>query len=476
MFLTCKANFNGYFTELSENWTDALGWSIKELKSKPYTDFLHPDDYEKTLEVASEMVQDPNKIVIINFENRYLHKNGKYVWIRWRAYTDFEKQLLVCNVSALINHETKKLSGMDSEFWNSFVNNTPSFISVINSNNQIEFINKNYVEIPYVQSLENVLGKRLHDVFPDEIANKIQYFVDECKENNKPYTKIFENNIEGNQYIVNFLPTESKSGKISRVICEMYSTKSWAYADNESHKIIDTLQEKVSQKNNQVVEKAKELENLAYASSHNLKAPLTNIQSILELIKSLDLIKPEGEELLKDAQKVIENTLDNSIAINNLLRLSGSGQLVKKNINIKTELFSILEAIDINQKDIFDFSELNCKEIFFSGEHFTIIMQNIISNSVKYRSADRDLKIQVKSTCNTDGDIFIELKDNGIGFDSKKYKSKLFQPFSRLSGVGSGEGLGLYIINNILQKYNGNISIHSMPDEGTSVKIKLKNN
>lgn len=242
MFLTCKSNFNGYFIEISDSWTDALGWTAQELMSKPYTEFLHPDDYEKTIKKAGEMVEDPSHIVIINFENRYKHKNGNYVWIRWRAYTDFEKECMVCTATALIDYKVNDFSGLDSEFWNSYVKHTPTFVAILNSHNQLEYINKYDIEIPYVKSLVNIIGKRIDDIFPEDLANKILYFIDICKESNLPYTKIFENNQDNNQYIVNFLPIKT-SGLISGVMCEMYSNNSWNIAHNQTNKIIENLQE-----------------------------------------------------------------------------------------------------------------------------------------------------------------------------------------------------------------------------------------
>lgn len=220
--------------------------------------------------------------------------------------------------------------------------------------------------------------------------------------------------------------------------------------------------------------KAKELENLAFASSHNLKAPLTNIQSILELIKEMDLIKPEGEELLQDAQLVIKNTLNNTVALNKIIRLSSSGQRVKKNIDIKKELKDIMQCIDISSNTRFDFSNLAINSLFFSGEHFNILMHNILYNSYKYKSENRPLVISVKSKQNKNGSLILKICDNGIGFDSKKFKDKLFEPFTRFNTDIEGEGLGLYILKNIMKKYNGNVEIKSSEGIGTCVKLKFK--
>jgi PAS domain S-box-containing protein len=90
--LFCIATMDGYFIEISPSWSLTLGWSEKELKAKPYTFFVHPDDVQKT-ESEKELNLDKN-MNTPNFENRYLHKDGHYVWLSWNSLIDPEKKLV----------------------------------------------------------------------------------------------------------------------------------------------------------------------------------------------------------------------------------------------------------------------------------------------------------------------------------------------------------------------------------------------
>jgi PAS domain S-box-containing protein len=80
--MICIAGFDGYFIELNPAWSQTLGWSDNELLSKPYMDFVHPEDIQATIEAAQQL-SDNNPV--ISFENRYQCKDGSYRWLAWNS-------------------------------------------------------------------------------------------------------------------------------------------------------------------------------------------------------------------------------------------------------------------------------------------------------------------------------------------------------------------------------------------------------
>ena len=83
--LLCFLDFNGYFKRLNPAWERALGFTCEELMSRPFIEFVHPDDRERTLLQNTE-VRGGGKA--LSFENRYLCKDGSYRWLRWNAAPD----------------------------------------------------------------------------------------------------------------------------------------------------------------------------------------------------------------------------------------------------------------------------------------------------------------------------------------------------------------------------------------------------
>ena len=89
--MLCTAGFDGYFKHLSPAFGQILGFSGKELLSKPYLDFVHPDDRQATQRESDQLAKGETSF---SFENRYLCKDGSYKWISWNAVSVQEKQLI----------------------------------------------------------------------------------------------------------------------------------------------------------------------------------------------------------------------------------------------------------------------------------------------------------------------------------------------------------------------------------------------
>ena len=89
--LLCFLDFNGYFKRLNPAWERALGFTVEELMSRPFIEFVHPDDRERTLNQNRE-VRGGGKA--LGFENRYLCKDGSYRWLLWNAAPDSDEKVI----------------------------------------------------------------------------------------------------------------------------------------------------------------------------------------------------------------------------------------------------------------------------------------------------------------------------------------------------------------------------------------------
>jgi PAS domain S-box-containing protein len=87
--LMAIANLDQYFTQVSPSWTRLLGWSEAELLSRPYTDFVHPDDLLSTVEESGRLVDGSDTLI---FRNRYRCRDGSYRWLHWKAHTSLERR------------------------------------------------------------------------------------------------------------------------------------------------------------------------------------------------------------------------------------------------------------------------------------------------------------------------------------------------------------------------------------------------
>jgi PAS domain S-box-containing protein len=91
LYLFCIADTDGYFRRLNPEWEKTLGYTLADLEGSRFLDFVHPDDKARTLAAVSDL---DNKKNVLDFTNRFRHKDGSYRWIEWRSYPDPKNNLI----------------------------------------------------------------------------------------------------------------------------------------------------------------------------------------------------------------------------------------------------------------------------------------------------------------------------------------------------------------------------------------------
>jgi diguanylate cyclase (GGDEF)-like protein/PAS domain S-box-containing protein len=89
--MLCTTNMDGYFVELNDAWTMRLGYRLEELRATPFIEFVHPEERERTKAEAAALFEG---VETLNFENRYLAKDGSWHWLRWSAQLSPDESLL----------------------------------------------------------------------------------------------------------------------------------------------------------------------------------------------------------------------------------------------------------------------------------------------------------------------------------------------------------------------------------------------
>jgi len=101
--LFCIAGFDGFFKKINPAVSKTLGYTMEELFSRPINDFVHPDDQNITERVREEI---RNNKPLLNFENRYLTKEGDTIWLSWTSMPVFEEKLVFA-IAKNITHKVR---------------------------------------------------------------------------------------------------------------------------------------------------------------------------------------------------------------------------------------------------------------------------------------------------------------------------------------------------------------------------------
>jgi signal transduction histidine kinase len=118
--------------------------------------------------------------------------------------------------------------------------------------------------------------------------------------------------------------------------------------------------------------------------------------------------------------------------------------------------------VDFNAFDSICYVQIYLKSIF----------KNLISNSIRYKHPDRACVIDVRTKL-LKGKKLLIIKDNGSGIDLKKHKDKVFKMYKTFHGNEDARGLGLFVVKNQVESVNGDISIKSAVNVGTSLTIRF---
>lgn len=217
-----------------------------------------------------------------------------------------------------------------------------------------------------------------------------------------------------------------------------------------------------------------ELEKFAYVASHNLRAPVVNIISLLSLYNRENPTAEDNVyiiEKLDSTTKNLHNTLKDLIQVVS----SKSVGIDTQDLSIEKVYEEVKESINelINDTETTIYTHFEVKNIYYSHKVLTSILINLLTNSIKYRKPDVPAIVEV-STRLKNGLIELRVSDNGMGINLKKHGEKLFGLFQRFNPSIEGSGIGLHIVKKQVETLGGEIKVESTVNIGTTFYIYIK--
>lgn len=220
-----------------------------------------------------------------------------------------------------------------------------------------------------------------------------------------------------------------------------------------------------------------DLDNFVYMASHDLKAPITNLEGLVGVLQeTLAEQSPATQQalapllvMMQDSIARFQRTITRLAQVLQMQQTrglpSGPVDLLAVVEDVQHDLRPMLQQTQA----VVDVDLTACPTVAFSGRNLRSLFYNLLSNALKYRHPDRPPHVRLH--CRQEaGYTVLVVQDNGLGLDAQQ-QTKLFTLFQRLHPHVEGTGMGLYIVKRSLENVGGKIEVASTVGEGSTFLV-----
>ncbi len=442
--------------------------------SKWWFDRIHPEDSIKmSIKLYSFIEQKTEKW---QDEYRFKCADGTYKYVFDRGFLVKDEEGNAIRMIGAIQDVTKqKEEEQRLKLLETVITQTKDAVIITESENlsktipKIVFVNPAFTEMTGYKSQE-VIGKTpIVFMGRKSVKNEISKLSKALKGREEFKFETLNHKKNGEEYWVNFsmIPITNQEGNHSHWISIQRDITEEKNSEKEKEQLIRELTQ-----NN------KDLKQFSYITSHNLRAPLSNLTGLLNLMQEYPVENPELREILNGfstSTKLLNETINDLVKV---VIIKDNPSIDKEEVLIKDvfeNVFNQLSYLISLHKPILKIELEKVTILNINKAYLESILLNLFTNAIKYRSPKRTLRIFVSSK-EIDNSIVLIFKDNGIGIDLVRNGDKIFGLYQRFHNYSDSKGLGLYLVKSQVESMGGTIGVESEVDKGTTFTITFKNN
>ncbi len=454
----------GVFGYKKEDVGDNLQW---------WFDKIHPEDSLKmSVKLYSFIAEKSEKW---QDEYRFCCADGTYKYIFDRGFlVKDETDTIIRMIGAMQDVTKQKEEEQRLKLLETVITQTKDTVIITEgSGMHTEIPNIVYVNPAFTKmtgyTAEEVIGKS-PTIFMSKysVKNELKKLAEALKKKEEFSFESINKRKNGEEYWVNFMmiPITDKDNIHSHWI----SIQRDISVEKEREKEREHLISELTQNN-------KDLKQFSYITSHNLRAPLSNLTGLLNLVEDIPIENLELKEIINGFSKSTNQLNETINDLVNVIIIKDSPSIQKENIVIKDifeNVFNQLSFLISLKKPIIKMNLDEKETINLNKSYIESILLNLMTNSLRYFDPKKQLKIQIASK-KTDNETILTFKDNGIGIDLERNKDKIFGLYQRFHDYPDSKGLGLYLVKSQVESMGGKISVESHVGEGTTFTITFKN-
>lgn len=442
---------------------------VQKLTYTTYFSFVHPDDKDFVSKSVERSINDKffyellHRIKLESGEVKTIQLLGEVIT---NSAGDVIELIGTCQDVTEQRMAELKFKGL--------LESAPDAMVIVNELGNIELINKQ-AELLFGYSREELIDKpvellipsRNHTAHTSHLGRYLRTPITRKMGEGKDLYGINKDGVEI-PIQISLSPLRTEEGLlVSAAIRDITKQKKAEHKILESKKGLEVLTRRLTAQN-------KQLADFAHITSHNLRAPVTNLNALLDFYQNTET--EEQKALLFEKFKTVIDHLTQTL--NTLIEaLKTKNQGVQKMETVvfeevlkKTKEILSGQILEANCKIITDFSDF--PSIQYNPMYMESIFLNLMSNAIKYRSPDRDPEILISST-QTDGVRKLKFTDNGLGIDLKRHGHKLFGLNKVFHRHPEAKGVGLFMTKVQIVSMGGSIFAESQVNEGSTFHINF---
>ena len=461
------------------NWNKGIevifGYTQEEVGSSStwWFEKIHPEDSIKMSIKLYSFIEQKTE----NWQDQYRFKcaNGSYKYVLDKGFLLKDEEGKAVRMIGAIQDITKqKEEEQRLKLLETVITQSKDSIIIT----EPDFKNSEIPKIIYVNPafsvmsgypIDEIIGKT-PNIFKGPNSDKEEYrkLIDALKKKQECLIETISYKKNKEEYWVRFsmIPIYDTENELSHWISIQRDVSEEKKQEKEKEQLIRELTQ-----NN------KDLKQFSYITSHNLRAPLSNLTGLLNLIEDIPIENQELKEIINGFSKSTHLLND---TVNDLVKVI----IIKDNPSIQKEAVLLKEIFEnvFNQlsfqielyKPIIKLNFEKVSVLNTNKAYIESIMLNLLTNAIKYKSENRHLKITINAS-EVDDIVYLTFQDNGIGIDLERNRDKVFGLYQRFHNYPDSKGLGLYLVKSQVETMGGTINIESEVNKGTSFTLTFKN-
>ena len=461
------------------NWNKGIevifGYTQEEVGSSStwWFEKIHPEDSIKMSIKLYSFIEQKTE----NWQDQYRFKcaNGSYKYVLDKGFLLKDEEGKAVRMIGAIQDITKqKEEEQRLKLLETVITQSKDSIIIT----EADFKNSEIPKIIYVNPafsvmsgypIDEIIGKT-PNIFKGPNSDKEEYrkLIDALKKKQECLIETISYKKNKEEYWVRFsmIPIYDTENELSHWISIQRDVSEEKKQEKEKEQLIRELTQ-----NN------KDLKQFSYITSHNLRAPLSNLTGLLNLIEDIPIENQELKEIINGFSKsthLLNDTVNDLVKV---IIIKDNPSIQKEAVLLKEIFENVFNQLSFQIELYKPMIKLNFEKVSVlntNKAYIESIMLNLLTNAIKYKSENRQLKITINAS-EVDDIVYLTFQDNGIGIDLERNRDKVFGLYQRFHNYPDSKGLGLYLVKSQVETMGGTINIESEVNKGTSFTLTFKN-